>query len=153
MLLLSFVVGVVTLLRSFGVALSDGQVDAITELSRAGIEILLLMLTGEVLRKGVTPMVAVLLLFLAFPALTGCEVLRQQAQYAQENPGDFAEQLAQQACTEHYSRARKIDLSQAQEDFCASRPQWLPWLKPILDALARGDGRALARDVRAAERE
>jgi hypothetical protein len=70
-----------------------------------------------------------------------------------ENPGDTAEFLAQQACAKHYAAKRSIDLAQAQEDFCASRPNWLPWLKPILDALARGDERAMARDARSARGE
>jgi len=156
-LFLSLVSAVIALLRVFDVALTDGQVDAITELTRVGIEVAVFVATGELVRSGVSPtaLLAMISVGLAL-STTGCgSALAQNpaVQTALQNPGDTAEFLAQQACARSYAEKKKIDIAQAQTAFCNSFEQIRPWVKPIVDALLKGEERAIERDARASSGE
>lgn len=79
----------------------------------------------------------------------GCQAMRQGIEQAMLNPQDFAEQQAQEYCSQYYAKQRGITLDQASDRFCAHYDQYSPWVKPILDALLKGEERASARDLRA----
>lgn len=143
-LFLSFAVAVIALLRVFGIALTDGQVDAITEMTRAGVEILLFVIVGETARKKVSPLPVVLVLAAAF-AVSTMACTKQQVMGAVNALGATATQLL---CAESRAEERGITVEEALQVACATEDQWAPWKRAADEA--RTKGRAAAR---AAERE
>lgn len=141
MLFLSFVAAVIGVLRVFGVALTDTQVDAITELWRVGIEIVVFVVAGETLRGKVSPtaMLALLSTGLAL-SVTGCSK-QQVAQFANAVGANAAQLL----CAEYRSQERNITVEQALETACATEDLWAPWKSAADEARALGASRAASR--------
>jgi len=138
-LFLSLVAALIGLLRVFGVALTDGQVDAITEFSRVGVEVVIFFVVGEVVRDKVSPtaLLALISVGLALSTTTGCT--KQQALQAMDALGASATQML---CAEAQAEERGITVEQALELACATEDQWAPWKAAADEARARGMARA-----------
>lgn len=147
-------IAVIGALRAFGWGVSPAQEGAIVELTRAAVEILIVLAGGQMVRARVSPdpdpprthirripPASIVLLALL---LTGCGLTAGQvAQGAQNVLGDVQE-AAQLLCRASYAEQRRVSVEQAQEQFCTTADQLDPWID-LLTRTKDTAGRALAR--------